>query len=214
MNRLLVNKKANMKYFLVLTLSMITIFCSCSTHQSIVHIPANQSLEIDYPEYQSFKATLKNKSAKGFDIAVLSKENNQQIKGFGIGTKGKADVIVEAANKLVFQNTNNTPVALTLAVNEVVSQAKPVITNKNKYISFTLRNNGAKSIPLIIPTVMNPNLSPFSKSGVDLKVGQEILFKVKGKKYVLLTVDESIKDGDELDVGKLLKERKRELGLE
>ena len=60
---------------------------------------------------------------------------------------------------------------------------------------------------------MNPNLSPYSKSGVELKIGQEIIFKAKGKKYVLLQVDASISDGDIIDVAKLLKEKKAELGL-
>jgi hypothetical protein len=50
-------------------------------------------------------------------------------------------------------------------------------------------------------------------SGVTLKMGQEVLFKVRGRKYVLLTVDESIHKDDILDVAKLLPKRKRELGL-
>ncbi len=58
---------------------------------------------------------------------------------------------------------------------------------------------------------MNPNLSPFSNSGVDLKMGQEIFFKYKGKKRVLLVVDESINYGDVVDVSGLLKERKQEI---
>ena len=60
---------------------------------------------------------------------------------------------------------------------------------------------------------MNPNLSPNSMSGVTLKMGQEVLFKVRGRKYVLLTVDENIQKDDVLDVAKLLPKRKRELGL-
>jgi biopolymer transport protein ExbD len=79
------------------------------------------------------------------------------------------------------------------------------------YRSFTLRNNSAKSIPLQIPGVMNPNLSPFSNSGVDLKMGQEIFFTYKGKKRILLIVDENINHGDVVDVSKLLKERKKEI---
>lgn len=77
-------------------------------------------------------------------------------------------------------------------------------------VPFTLRNNSAKSIPLIIPGVMNPNLSPMSNSGVDLKVGQEILFKYKGKKTLLLTVTEDLRD-TKLNVSKLISERKKEL---
>jgi len=34
------------------------------------------------------------------------------------------------------------------------------------YVSFKLNNPSPQSIPLKIPNVMNPNLSPFSTSGV------------------------------------------------
>jgi len=86
-------------------------------------------------------------------------------------------------------------------------------TSSKDYINFTLSNTSAKSIPLIIPTVMNPNLSPFSDSGVDLAVGQEIFFKQKGKRYLLLKVDDSINEGDKIDVSELLKSRQESLGL-
>ncbi len=105
-----------------------------------------------------------------------------------------------------------------LIVNELIKAKKneessQFVKTRVEAVTITLRNNSAKSIPLIIPTVMNPNLSPFSNSGVTLKMGQEILFKNKGRKYVLLTIDDSIKDGDVLEMNKLLKEKKKELGL-
>lgn len=81
-----------------------------------------------------------------------------------------------------------------------------------KAVPFTLHNSTLYSIPLIIPGVMNPNLSPMSNSGVDLQVGQKIFFKAKGRRYLLLEVTEDLR-GIELDVGQLLKERKRELGV-
>jgi len=84
------------------------------------------------------------------------------------------------------------------------------IEETNTYVEFTLRNESAKSIPLIIPGVMNPNLSPMSNSGVNLKVGQEILYKYKGKKRVLLVVSEDL-EGQTLIVNKLLKEAKKKL---
>lgn len=84
-----------------------------------------------------------------------------------------------------------------------------------KYVDFTLRNESAKSIPLIIPNVMNPNLSPMSNSGVKLQVGQEVYFfpkgkKPLGKKEILLVVDESLK-GKVLKVNELIKLRIKEL---
>ena len=57
---------------------------------------------------------------------------------------------------------------------------------------------------------MNPNLSPKSKSGVDLKVGQEIFYKYKGRKRLLLRVNNNIKDGDIIDVKELIEEKTSE----
>ncbi|MEL6250823.1 MAG: hypothetical protein AAFR87_02330 [Bacteroidota bacterium] len=88
-------------------------------------------------------------------------------------------------------------------------QGEVAISLEEKVV-FTLRNNSLKSIPLLIPGVMNPNLSPQSNSGVTLKVGQKILFKYKGKKRILLIVDESL-EGKTLNVSRLLKEKKREI---
>ena len=80
-------------------------------------------------------------------------------------------------------------------------------------VPFTLRNNTAKSIPLRIPGVMNPNLSPFSNSGVDLAEGQKIFFYHKRKKYLLLEVTPELAN-ETLIVNKKIAARKKELGLD
>jgi hypothetical protein len=51
---------------------------------------------------------------------------------------------------------------------------------------------------------MNPKLSPISNSGVSLKMGQKIYYKKRGKKKLLLIVDDKIKAGDKIDVAKLI----------
>ena len=80
-------------------------------------------------------------------------------------------------------------------------------------VPFKLLNNSLKSIPLEIPGVMNPNLSPMSSSGVDLAVGQKVYFKVKRKRYLLLEVTEDLRD-QKLEVSALIKEAKRKYILE
>jgi hypothetical protein len=77
-------------------------------------------------------------------------------------------------------------------------------------IPFTLRNNSLKSIPLEIPGVMDPNLSPMSNSMVDLCVGQEIFFDYNGERTLLLTVTEDLKN-QKLNVSRLISQRKKEL---
>lgn len=198
-----------MKYFsyLIVLLFFIT---SCSSGKMSLSIPANQSIELDLPQYEVYSASLKNKSLKEVSVAVLSKENEKQVRGFGLGTKGKAEVMVEQNSKLRLKNNSNSSLKITV---DIEPKDMSVFNRTGDYIKFTLQNTTAKSIPLLIPSVMNPNLSPFSKSGVDLKVGQEILFRANGKRYVLFTVDNSIAQGSMIDVAKLIKNRKKELGL-
>lgn len=180
------------------------------SQKAALTIPANQSVEVDYPGYNFYTATLNNQSKQSINVAVIDKLNDTQVRGFGLGPKGKENVMVEKANKLVIQNQSNSDVKVLVSIEE--SGPMPEMPDK-EYISFTLRNTSMKSIPLLIPSVMNPNLSPNSRSGVDLKIGQEIYFKQGGKKYVLLKVDNTMEDGQEIDVPELIKERKQELGL-
>lgn len=197
-----------MKYLMLLTaLCFVCLSISC---QSVVDIPAGETVELDYPSYDYTDVVLRNRGMKTIEVSVLSKETNKRLRSFGLDKLAKEEVMVESTSKLVLKNNNEKSVSLRLSSSK---SAKPIAANSNRKVNFTLRNSSGVSIPLIIPTVMNPNLSPDSMSGVTLKMGQEILFKERGKKYVLLTVDESIQKGDILDVAKLLPERKKELGL-
>ena len=196
-----------MKYLSIIALLLFSAKICC---QSVVNIPAGESVEFDYPAYEYATVHLKNKGMKEIDVIVLNKETTEQLRGFGLGKLAKEKVMVESSAKLVLKNKNKTAIAVKIDADE---RSKPMDIPMVKKVDFTLQNSSDKSIPLIIPTVMNPNLSPNSMSGVSLKMGQEIFFKVRGRKYVFLTVDESIQEGDVLDVAKLLPKRKKELGL-
>lgn len=201
-----------MKQF-ILTSTSIFILASCSTSKTSVQVPAQQSITISDNGYIAYEATLKNKSFSDINVAVLSKDTDEPMSGFGLGKLAKVDVVVNQQGKLVLSNPNNKDVSVGVSYKQLAIDQISDPKNESGYVSFTLLNNTAKSIPLLIPSVMNPNLSPFSKSGVDLKYGQKILFKQNGKRHVLLIVDQSIKDGDQIKVGQLLKSRKKALGL-
>jgi hypothetical protein len=70
--------------------------------------------------------------------------------------------------------------------------------------AFYLENNTAQSLPLIIPGVMKPNLNPFSRSGVNLPNGKNIYLNLNGKRILILTVTDSIKQGDRIDLARLI----------
>jgi hypothetical protein len=171
---------------------------SVAQGQSIVEIPADSRVTIGYPDSEDAALALKNKSSQGIDVATVNKVSGVQLSGFGLGPFGKATVAVPALALLELHNTSDNAVRVSYEITEAV---KEVADKDEEYIGFTLRNETLRSIPLIIPGVMNPNLSPQSNSGVRLKVGQEIKYKKGGRAHLLLVVDDSIKEGDVLLVG-------------
>lgn len=201
-----------MKYLSVLTcIGLITLFMtSCSSTKEVIELGANESKEINFQGNSSYEASVSNKSQNDLEINIVDKESGVKVGGFGLAQSASEKVMISTSNKLVVTNTNGKNAKFVVKTKEKEMKQK---NPDSEYVSFTLRNNSASSIPLIIPTVMNPNLSPFSNSGVDLKIGQEILFKSNGKKYVLLTVSNDIQNGDVLEVNKLLKKKKKELGI-
>jgi len=88
---------------------------------------------------------------------------------------------------------------------------------KAQNIPMTFHNGSFRSIPLIIPGVMNPNLSPKSNSGVGLDVGQKVYFLPNGKrssKALLFIVDTTYKKDTVLQIDEIIKRRKLELQIE
>jgi hypothetical protein len=82
-------------------------------------------------------------------------------------------------------------------------------------IPMTFHNGSFSSIYLSIPGVMNPNLSPKSKSGVSLDAGQIVYFfpkGKKGKKEILFTVSPTWKKDTILQIDEIVKTRKKSLG--
>lgn len=179
---------------LLITLTWFTI----AHGQSVVEIPAGSRVTIGYPDSEDAALALKNKSSQGIDVATINKVSGVQQSGFGLGPFGKATVAVSPLDLLELRNTSNEAVRLSY---EITKAVKNEVGEDERYISFTLRNETLKSIPLVIPGVMNPNLSPQSNSGVRLKVGQEIKYKKGGRAHLLLIVDNSIKEGDVLFIG-------------
>ena len=75
---------------------------------------------------------------------------------------------------------------------------------------MTFHNGSLNSIPLQIPGVMNPNLSPLSDSGVTLEVGQKVFYfpnGKKGKKELLFEVDVTFKKDTILQIHEMIRKK-------
>ena len=103
-----------------------------------------------------------------------------------------------------FENRFLTPIKIAYLLEKGNTGSKKTTQVLTPQRAFYLENNTAQSLPLSIPGVMNPNLSPFSRSGVDLPNGQKIYAKVNGKRILILTVNDSITHGARIDIATLI----------
>ena len=192
-------------------LSFILTFLLVSTltvtAKEKVKIPALSAVELTYEEFAEYDLKLSNSSGKGIDVSVHDPITGKKIKGFGMGPFGKVFLSVDEGQVLKLKNTTTKELSITIDFVEK-REVIPPSDSDIPSVTFTLHNSSSKSIPLIIPGVMNPNLSPFSNSGVYLKKGQKIYHKKGMKKVLILTVDDSIKEGDKIDIAKLIKEKR------
>ena len=173
-----------------------------------IEIGSMKSVELTYPEFASYDVNLSNSSGTPIDVSVINPITNKQVKGFGLGAYGNATVSVDENHILKLRN--NSLKNMSLSIDFVKKKPDTYNPENAPTMNFTLHNSSLKSIPLIIPNVMNPNLSPMSNSGVSLKMGQKIYYKIGSKKVVILTVDDSIQPGDKIDVAKLIRDIKKD----
>lgn len=190
----------------VALLAAIVAGWSFATVNKTVNIAPRASVELSYPEFKEYDVQIMNTSGKSIDISVIDRNTGQQLKGFGLSAKSDATVIVnQDILKIRNRSGNNTTVELTYLPKKQKTPSNDV------YVSFTMINNTLYPIPLVIPDVMNPNLSPLSGSGVNLKIGQEIYFRYRGNTELLMVIDQNIGNGAKLNMAQVIKRRKKEL---
>jgi hypothetical protein len=165
-----------------------------------VHLGSKQQLSLFFHRDTTYVVHLKNKAKSAVNVRVMHRLSGAFVRGFGLTAKGKATVTVEAQEELLLENTaiQQATVQYTLEKSKLINDAAVA------RIRFQLYNSSETAIPLWIPGVMNPNLSPNSKSTVTLKIGQVVYYKSKGRKQVLFEVDDRIAPNAVIDVAALI----------
>jgi hypothetical protein len=167
-------------------------------------IPPKQIVQINYPLYQGFNVKIWNKSKFDLGVSARERKTDSLVKGFGLDSGSSAVFEVNKGLYLQFENRYLAPLKVEYILQKGVKGKKKPIKPLTPQRAFYLENNTAQSIPLRIPGVMNPNLSPFSRSGVDLPNGQNIFLDLNGKRILILTVTDSIPHGARIDVATLI----------
>ena len=193
-----------MKRNLLIILFTPLLIYSQRIETSKILIPPKQFFLVSYPLSTNYNLKIWNKSKFDLTISTHEQKTDSIIKKF-IMEKGSS-ALLSISNEMYIQFQNK--YLANLKVEYSFQNGSSVKKNKIKPLTpqraFYLENNTAQRIPLIIPGVMNPNLSPFSRSGVDLKNGQKIFLDFNGKNILILNVTDSIKHGDRIDVGNLI----------
>ena len=181
---------------------LVMIFTGLSAQQVQIELLGEQSLELDFVDYPLYGLKLKNSSSAVIEVSIVSRTRNEQVRGFGLAPKSTVEeVLIESDSYALFTNLSDNTASFSIEATPKVAAPE----TKTDGVSFTLRNNTLKSIPLIIPTVMNPNLSPKSSSGVYLKYGQKVYLRRGVSKKLILTVNETIREGALIDVDSLIR---------
>ena len=181
---------------------LVIIFTGLSAQQAQIELTGRQSIELDFVDYSLYSLKLKNTSSAEIEVSIISRVSNEQVRGFGLAPKSTVEeVLIESDSYALFTNLSDNK-----ALFSIVATPKVVApVTKTDGVSFTLRNSTFKSIPLIIPSVMNPNLSPKSNSGVYLKYGQQVYLRRGVSKKLILPVDETIREGALIDVDSIIR---------
>lgn len=202
------SKSLNIVSFLVLI-----ILTSCGVSMTTVRIPDGNSMLLiggkdgqnglinPYPNAPEVIATIKNKSAYQVGVRVMDKANKNQVKGFGLNKFSSAKLTIEKNQRLLIDANRAAKVKVTFSLPTPVPAKRALQTSKT--VSFYLINPTNQPIPLRIPGVMNPNLSPNSESRVNLSIGQEIFLNKLGRRKRILVVTDDIKNGQKIDVSRL-----------
>ena len=190
---------------------VIQIICSFSLHgqtkkllpKSTLIIPPKQVVRVDYPYMKGFSVKLWNKSKFELGVSARNHDNDSLKKGFGLNKGAFATLQVGDQQYLQLENRFITPLKVEYTLFKTGSGKKKK-TVAGRRAGFYLVNTTAQTLPILIPGIMNPKLTPFSQSGVELPWGQKIFLKTPGKNLLLMTVTDTIPKGARIDVADLI----------
>ena len=191
------------KLIIYFFLSISFAFGQKDTRSQLI-IPPKQVIQIDYPFFMGFHVKIWNQSKFTVGVSTKDKLTDSILKSFNLEKKNNTLLEVSKDMYLQFENQFIVPLKISYIIRKGSFLEKKSFESLTPQRAFYLENNTAQSLPLSIPGVVSPKLSPFSRSGVNLPNGQKIYLNFKGDKILILTVTDSIAHGTRIDVAYLI----------
>ena len=191
------------KLIIFFFLSISFAFGQKDTRSQLI-IPPKQVIQIDYPFFKGFNVKIWNQSKFTVGVSTKDKLTDSIIKSFNLEKKNNTLLEVSKDMYLQFENQFIVPLKISYIIRKGSFLEQKSFESLTPQRAFYLENNTAQSLPLSIPGVVSPKLSPFSRSGVNLPNGQKIYLNFKGEKILILTVTDSIAHGTRIDVAYLI----------
>ena len=198
----------------LLTGAMFLLTCGISVAQTL-RIPADQIMLLTgggpgqdaCPAPQghdvALEATLTN--LRGPIEVMVWDANRKPVRGFGLGRRGNATIYIGPEERLLVGGPDSRQGKVRIAYALAPTPPSSSSSTAPAAIAFTLTNSSLESIPLEIPGVMNPNLSPKSRSGVALVPGKALYWIPRpGKRVLIYEVPMDLTPGCDVDVAALV----------
>jgi len=171
---------------------------------STIVLPPKQIVHLEYPLLDFYTVQIKNKSKFEVGVSLYQRERDSLLENYKVTKGASAQVPLQKGTYLQFENRFLVALPIEISIKFGSSKTKKSTPPLTLQRSFYLENNTAQTLSLQIPGVMNPNLPPFTRSGVDLPNGQPIYAKVNGEFLLLLTVTDSLPHGARIDLATLI----------
>ena len=186
-------------YFFTISLA----FSQKGTRSQLI-IPPKQIVQIDYPLYKGFNVKIWNHSKFLVGISSRDKETDSVHNSFELKNGNSILFEVNQGDYLQFENQFLASLKVAYNIQKGSFGKKKSIQPLTPQRAFYLVNNTGQTLPLHIPGIMNPKLSPYSRSGVDLPNGQKIYLDLKDNQILIFTVTDSIPNGARIDLATLI----------
>ncbi len=187
------------------TLLLFT-FISIGLSESIANamefsLQPQTDIELLYNEFKTKDVKLNNLSEAEIQVSILDSTTYKAISTFNIEAKTSKTFTVSEIGLLKIYNPSDQIAKMSL---EFVNRNENTNGSGQK-IKLVLANPSHLEYVLKLPSGAKPKLGPGSNTGMFFSIGEEIYFYHEGNEYLLIKIDDTMKDGDEISIHKLAK---------